>query len=156
MCSNNTVSRCPTVNVWLIVSFLWVRTSSYLSLPSPEKHYSNHPNYPRWDTIDDSDFFHEFLSEMSFLFCPLTHKLLRFLWGLSPPTRGQQYGRYRRLLFTRQDFCRICILALKWKDSLVTFCLFHAKKFMVKKTIWDCERHNLTAISTNSNLEFFF
>ena len=53
MCRNNRLSRCPAVNIWLIVSCQSVSQSEHppISLSSPEKHYSNNLNYPHWTQL---------------------------------------------------------------------------------------------------------
>lgn len=64
--------------------------------------------------------FSEFLSEMSFLFKTIS-KGIAEIFVVSAPCWG---GRYRRLLFTGQDFCKFCSVLDKiphWPASSIDY-----------------------------------
>ena len=115
MWSNNSVSRCPIVNIWLIVSC--ESEHPHISLISWERLFKQstvgHNWWLRllpWILIRDVLFVLAINTEIAEIFV-----------RSQSDHSGQQYGRYQRLLFTRQDFCKIWVCP--WKDSLVTFCL---------------------------------
>ena len=147
MWSNNSVSRCPTVNIWLIVSC--ESEHPHISLISWEILFKQskqsavgHSWWLRllpWILIRDVLFVLAINTEIAEIFV-----------RSQSDHSGQQYGRYQRLLFTRQDFCKIWVCP--WKDLKRPSVSFMQKVYSEK----DDWRHNLTAIKTNSNAEFFF
>ena len=147
MWSNNSVSRCPTVNIWLIVSceseHPHISFISWEILFKQSKQSAvGHSWWLRllpWILIRDVLFVLAINTEIAEIF-------VRF----SPTTRD-----------SNTDAIRDCYLQDKISAKF---------KFVLEKTLWwpsvsfmqkvysekDNWRHNLTAIKTNSNAEFFF
>ena len=110
MCSNNIVSRCPTVNIWLIVSC--ESEHPHISLISWERLFKQ----SKLSTVGHNWWLRllPWILIRNVLFVrPLAHKFQRFLWGLSPTTGGQRHRTLSEIVIYKTRFRQNLCLSLK-------------------------------------------